>query len=97
MKRPEQKWQKLVEITRRDSPVANPGKPPPPGFATRILNLRVTIISLARVLLWRRWSVPVAVLCFVVFLLILAVHRCGVAGKPLINSPDLPLTQHLPR
>ena len=97
MKNPEQDWQKLVEAARRTRPATEPAKPTPPGFADRILNLRASIVSLARVVFWRRWSLLVALLCFVIFLAILSTLRCSAPSKPLIDTPAPPSAQPLIR
>jgi hypothetical protein len=93
----EQNWQKLVEAARRTPPPTDPAKPPPPGFANRILNLRESIVSLARVMFWRRWSVLAAFLCLAIFLAILIAHQCSATRAPLIETPEPPPTQNLIR
>jgi hypothetical protein len=89
MNDPEQQWQKLVEAARRTSPPPAAKKSPPPGFATGIVALRESIIALARVLFWRRWSITVAVLCFVIFVVIFMLYRCTESSDPLIETPEL--------
>jgi len=89
MNDPDQQWQKLVAAARRTSPPPVEPKSAPPGFASRIVALRESVIALARVLLWRRWSVTVAILCLVIFVVILTLHRCTESRAPLIETPDL--------
>lgn len=89
MKDPEQKWQKLVETARRSSLPPGGDKSPPPGFVSGIVALRESVIALARVLLWRRWSIAVAISCFVIFVVILTLSRCTESSTPLIETPDL--------
>ena len=89
MNDPEQQWQKLVEAARRTSPPATEKKSPPPGFASGIVALRESIIDIARVLFWRRWSITVAVLCFVIFVVIFMLYRCTESSDPLIETPEL--------
>lgn len=88
MNDPSQQWQKLVEAARRSRPPEPVAKAPPPGFASRIVSLRESIIAFARVLFWRRWSLGTALLSFLVFLAILATHRCTESRPPLIDTPD---------
>ena len=97
MKNPEQDWQKLVEAARRANPDKEQPKLTPPGFAERIVNLRESIVSLARVMFWRRWTIMVALLCFVVFLAILSTLRCSAPSAPLIDTPYPPSAQPLIR
>jgi hypothetical protein len=97
MNEPDPQWQKLVAAARRAAPEPAPPKPPPPDFASRILSLRESIIALARVLFWRRWSLWVALLCVAVFVATLITHRCTEARAPLIESPELPATQPMIR
>jgi hypothetical protein len=89
MNDPQQNWQKLVAAARRASPPPGETKPVPPGFASRVVALRESVIALARVLLWRRWSVAIAILCVVVFLVALTIQRCTEAAPPLIETPEL--------
>jgi hypothetical protein len=89
MNDPEQKWQKLVEAARRTGHRPVETKLPPPGFASGIVALRESVVALARVLFWRRWSITVAILCFVIFVVILTLHRCTESHAPLIETPDL--------
>jgi len=89
MNDPEQKWQKLVAAARRTGLPPVEKKPPPPGFASGIVALRESVIALARVLFWRRWSISVAILCFVIFVVILTLDRCSDSKAPLIETPDL--------
>ncbi|MEI6675169.1 MAG: hypothetical protein WCO57_08340 [Verrucomicrobiota bacterium] len=89
MNDPQQNWQKLVAAARRANPPPVGVKPVPPGFASRIVAMRESIIVLARVLLWRRWSVSIAILCFVICVVILAIHRCTESTPPLIETPEL--------
>ena len=86
---PNNNWQKLVAAARRTGhpPVEN--KSPPPGFAAGIVALRESVIALARVLFWRRWSITVAILCFVIFVVILTLYRCTESSAPLIETPEL--------
>jgi hypothetical protein len=97
MNEPDPNWLKLVAAARRAAPEPAPPKPPPPGFASRILGLRETIIALARVLFWRRWSLWVALLCVAVFVVALITHRCTETRAPLIETPEPPATQPLIR
>jgi hypothetical protein len=87
---PEQKWQKLVAAARRANRPPVETKPVPPGFASRIVALRESIIALAHVLFWRRWSMGVAILCFVIFVVILTLYQCSESRPPLIETPVLP-------
>ena len=89
MNDPQQKWQKLVEAARRTSPPPAGTKSPPTGFAAGVVALRESIIALARVLFWRRWSITVAVLCFVIFVVIFMLYRCTESSDPLIETPEL--------
>lgn len=89
MNNPDQQWQKLVAAARRTSPPADEPTSAPPGFASHIVALRESVIALARVLLWRRWSVTAAILCFVIFAVILTLLRCTESHAPLIEMPDL--------
>lgn len=96
MNEPTPQWQKLVAAARRSAPEAPPPKPAPPGFAGRILGLRESIIELARVLFWRRWSLGVALLCVALFIAILITLRCTDSRAPLIDTPDPPATPTSP-
>lgn len=89
MNDPQQNWQKLVAAARRAGPRPVETNPVPPGFASRIVALRESVIALARVLLWRRWSVTIAILCALVFVVILTLHRCTESAPPLIETPEL--------
>ena len=89
MNDPEQKWQKLVAASRRTGVSPVDSKPAPPGFASRIVALRETVIGLARVIFWRRWSITVAVICFVIFVVIFTLYRCTESRAPLIDTPEL--------
>jgi adenine-specific DNA methylase len=89
MNDPELKWQKLVEAARRADLPPKEIQPVPPGFSSRVLALRESVIALARVLFWRRWSITVAVTCFVIFVVIFAFYRCSESKAPLIETPDL--------
>jgi len=89
MNDPEQKWQKLIEAARRTRIPTDETKSPPPGFTSGIVALRGSVIALARVLFWRRWSISVAILCFVIFVVILTLYRCTETSAPLIETPDL--------
>ena len=60
-----------------------------PDLPRGIVALRESVIALARVLFWRRWSVTVAILCFVIFVVILTLDRCTDSKAPLIETPDL--------
>jgi len=97
MNEPDPKWQKLVEAARRTPPAEDPPTPPPAGFAKRVLGLRESIIALARVLFWRRWSLWVALLCVAVFIAILITLRCTDSRPPLIEPPEPPSTQSMIR
>ncbi len=89
MNDPDRHWQKLVEAARRSSPESEaPEESAPPGFASRIISLRDTIISIARTLLWRRWSVAVALLCFAALLILFTATRCSDEPRPLIEAPE---------
>lgn len=96
MNEPDPKWLKLVEAARRTPPVED-SPPPPAGFAKRVLGLRESIIALARVLFWRRWSLWVAVLSALVFMVILITLRCTDSRPPLIEPPEPPSTQTIIR
>jgi hypothetical protein len=85
----EQHWQKLVAAARRNSPPPVETKPVPAGFASRIVALRESVIALAQVLFWRRWSIAVAILCFVIFVVILTLYQCSESRPPLIETPEL--------
>jgi len=90
MNNPEESWKKLVEAARKAPPEST--APPPAEFASRVLALRDTIAAFARTLLWRRWSVLVALCCLALFLAVLAVTKCSAPARPLIEEPnsDLP-------
>ncbi len=89
----EQKWQKLVAAARRTSLPADEPRSPPAGFASRVVAMREAIIGLARVLLWRRWSVTVAILCIIIFVMTFTIYQCTAPHPPLIETPELlPLT-----
>jgi len=92
MNDPEESWKKLVEAARKAPPESESAPPPPAGFASRVLGLRDTIAAFARTLLWRRWSVLVALCCLALFLTVLAVTKCSTPARPLIEEPnsDLP-------
>jgi hypothetical protein len=89
MKDPEQQWQKLIETARRASLSPVETKAPPPGFASAIVALRESVMALASVLFWRRWSITVAILCFAIFIVMFALDRCTESSAPLIETPDL--------
>ena len=89
MNDPEQQWQKLIAAARRTRRPTDETKSPPPGFTSGIVALRESVIALARVLFWRRWSITVAILCFVIFVVILTLYRCSETRAPLIETPDL--------
>jgi hypothetical protein len=89
MNDPEQNWQKLVAAARRTSHSPVEKNPPPPGFAAGIVALRESVIAIARVLFWRRWSITVAIMCFAIFVVIVTLDRCSDAKAPLIETPDL--------
>jgi hypothetical protein len=97
MNEPDPSWQKLVAAARRTAPDPVPEKPAPPGFTTRILGLRESIIALARVWFWRRWSLGVALLSVAVFIAILITLRCTAPSAPLIETPEPPATQPMIR
>ena len=97
MNDPDPKWQKLLAAARRAKPAVESPAPPPPGLAARVLGLRATIIALARVLFWRRWSRWVALLCVAVFAIIAMIHRCTESPAPLIEIPEPPSTQPMIR
>ena len=89
MNNPEQKWQNLVAAARRTSRPPLKTESPPPGFTSGIVALRESVIAIARVLLWRRWSITIAILCFVIFVVIFTLYRCTETSAPLIETPDL--------
>lgn len=89
MNDPEQKWHKLVAAARRTSLPPAQSESPPPGFTSGIVALRESVIAIARVLWWRRWSITIAILCFVIFALIFTLYRCTESSDPLIETPDL--------
>jgi len=86
MTEPEESWKKLVEAARKAPP--EPESPPPPDFASRVVALRDAIAAFARTLLWRRWSVLVALGCLVLFLAVLAATKCSAPERPLIDEPN---------
>ena len=88
MNDPDQYWQKLVKAARR-APSEPAERRPPPGFVSRIIDLRQTVVSFVRTLAWRRWSVLVALFSALVFLAVLAVTRCSAPQGPLIAPPEL--------
>ena len=89
MNDPEQQWQKLVAAARRTSHSTAEPKSPPPGFASGVVALRESVIALARVLFWRRWSISIAILCFLIFVVIFTLYRCTESSAPLIETPEL--------
>lgn len=97
MNEPDPKWQKLVAAARHVATDPTPDDPPPPGFTARVLGLRESIIALARVLFWRRWSLWIALLSVAAFIAILTAFRCTAPRAPLINTPEPPSTQPMIR
>jgi len=97
MNEPDPKWQKLLAAARRAKPETESPPLPPPGLAARVLGLRATIIALARVLFWRRWSRWAALVCMAVFVIIIIIQRCTDSPVPLIEIPEPPSTQPMIR
>jgi hypothetical protein len=90
------KWQKLVAAARRDRPEA-PAPAPPADFAHRVINLKDSIIAIAKVLFWRRWSLWVALLCVAAFVALFLILRATAPETPLIETPAAPTTPSAPR
>ena len=90
MTEPEESWKKLVEAARKAP--SEPEAPPPEGFASRVVALRDAIVAFARTMLWRRWSVLVALGCLALFLAVLAVAKCTAPARPLIEEPNSDLS-----
>ena len=89
MNDPEQSWKRLVEASRKAPPSGEPEETAPPGFRDRIHGLRNVVETFARALLWRRWSVGLALCCIALFVTVLAITRCGDRKNPLILPPEL--------
>lgn len=89
MNDPNDKWQKLVAAAARSRAPEPEHKTPPPGFAARIVALRQSVVAMARVLLWRRWSVILAMLCLLVLGVVFSLYRCTRPEPPLIEMPEL--------
>ncbi len=88
MNDPEQSWKRLVNAAPKAPDHKELEESVPPGFRERIHGLRDVVAAFAKALLWRRWSVVLAVCCLVLFLAVLAVTRCNEPGDPLIVPPE---------
>ena len=88
MNDPEQRWKRLVDAARMTPDHEEPEESVPPGFRERIHGLRDVVAAFAKALLWRRWSVVLAICCLALFLAVLAVTRCNAPGDPLILPPE---------
>lgn len=88
MNDPDHAWRKLVAAARQAPPPATENQPAPAGLAGRIVALRQSIVALARVWFWRRWSVAVAIASFGLLAAVFVVHRCTDARPPLLDAPD---------
>ncbi len=88
MSKPEHQWEKLVKAARKVPP-EEANEAPPGEFVSRIVGFRDAVAAFARTLAWRRWSLWVALLSAMVFLVVLAVTRCNREPEPLIAPPPL--------
>ncbi|MCU0780605.1 MAG: hypothetical protein MUF04_05815 [Akkermansiaceae bacterium] len=89
MNEPADNWQKLVAAARKGRP-PEPAPPPPKDFAHRVIGFKETISAISKVLFWRRWSLWVALLCVVAFLIIFLLMRATAPKAPLIEPPPPP-------
>lgn len=90
MSESDQEWKRLAKAASGQSK-SESSDGPPPGFASRIVGLRESVVALARVLLWRRLSVWVAALCIMIFVVVWALHRCSGEPSSLIELPEPPI------
>jgi uncharacterized membrane protein YagU involved in acid resistance len=90
------KWQKLVSAARKRLP--EPETPPPPkDFVQRVIGLKQAIIAFSKVLFWRRWSLWVAVVCAIAFVIVFLILRATAPKAPLITPPAPPLNPDIHR
>ena len=85
-----QPWNQLVDAAKK----VGAGRPPPPGsptpeaFVSRIRTMRQSLWSLARTILWRRWSLIAIVVAAILYLVAHLLLKPD--PEPSIPTPEPP-------
>lgn len=82
-------WNKLVDTAKHlDATGSAAEVPAPEGFVARMRSVRKSLWSLARTLLWRRWSLVAIVVAALLYLLVYLFFRPD--PTPTIPTPQPP-------